>query len=350
MSFRALSTLLVALAPFAAAAQAEAGAPAASPEGTAPPAAQPEGTAPAAPAGPEDIHAEGQPGSYRVLAGHRFESSTLVFDPFSTSFVSTRFGYDYSQVRGPYITTSPLGIACCKDVPVGGFGGSIDFGVRAADWLALRFDLTTSAYTGVNREALIVAGPGLRTSFGGQLLSGFQLGDRFRLGGILTVASQPEINILILSGLIDAIKSGNANISSIFNTSNTLVYSLGATGAAALVRSLGVVAEVEYVSPNKVGSVSAFAANGIVGAAQLDWNLRELWPIVPIGLSGNYRILAPLNTSSFQSQQDYNLAIGYTGRPGLSARAQVGGRRFHLTANDLLSTVLIVDFVVRYDW
>jgi hypothetical protein len=78
--------------------------------------------------------------------------------------------------------------------------------------------------------------------------------------------------------------------------------------------------------------------------------MRELWPIVPIGLSGNYRILAPLNTSSFRSQQDFNLGIGYTGRPGLTARMQVGGRRFHLTSNNLLSTVLIVDWVVRYDW
>jgi len=353
MPLRAPSTLLLtALLPFAAAGQAG-GAPPAGAQPEAPataPATPPEATAPAAPAGPEDIYAEGQPGSYRVLLGHRFESSTLVFDPFSTSYVSTRFGYVYAQVSGPYLVRALPPITCCKDVPVGGFGGSVDFGVRAADWLALRFDLTSSVYTGLNRQAIIVAGPGVRTSFSAQALSGLQLGDRFRLGGILTVATQPELNILILSGLLDAINTGDANVKSIFESSNTLVYSIGATGAAALVRSLGLVAEVEYTAPNKVGSVSSFAANGIAGAGMLDWNMRELWPSVPIGLSGNYRILAPLNTSTFQTQQDFNLAIGYTGRPGLSARAQIGGRKFHISSNNLLSTVLILDFVVRYDW
>jgi len=351
MPLCALSTLLVALLPFAAAAQAADAPPAAAqPEAPATAPTPPEATAPAAAASPDNPYAEGEAGSYRVLHGHRFESSTFVVDPFSTSYVATRFGYVYADVSGPYIVRALPPIACCKDVPVGGFGGSVDFGIRAADWLALRFDLTSSVYTGLNRQAIIVAGPGVRTSFSAQALSGLQLGDRFRLGGILTVATQPELNILLLSGLVDAINSGDANVKSIFDSSNTLVYSIGATGAVATVRSLGFVAEVEYTAPNKTGSVSSFAANGIAGAGQADWNMRELWPSIPIGLSVNYRIIAPLNTSTFQTQQDFNLAIGYTGRAGLSARAQIGGRKFHISSNNLLSTALILDFVVRYDW
>jgi hypothetical protein len=337
--------VLAALLPVTAAAQAG---------GAAPPAgAQPEAAAPgseAATSAATDAPKPGDPGYYRTLAGHRFEPSTFVVDPFSTSSVQTRFGYVYAEVRGPYLVRALPPITCCKDVPVGGFAGALDFSVRIADWLAIRADLSSAVYTGLNRQAIIVAGPGVRTTATAQLLSGLQLGDRFRVAGFLGVGSQPELNVLLLSGLLDAITRGDANVKSIFETSNTLVFDVGATGAVALVRSLGAVAEVEYVAPNKVGSVSSFSANGIAGGGQLDWNMRELWPSVPIGLSANYRILSPLNTSTFQSQQDFNLGIGYTGRPGLSARMQVGGRRFHITSNQLLTTALIVDWVVRYDW
>ena len=62
------------------------------------------------------------------------------------------------------------------------------------------------------------------------------------------------------------------------------------------------------------------------------------------------RITSPINTSTFQTVQDFLFAIGYTGRPGLSARMEVGFRRLNLRPDQLLTTAALLDWVVRYDW
>lgn len=336
MTSRVLPMLLSALLPLSAAAQAEGAATA--------PAASAETPGPIAP--PPEVPA----GIHRVLAGHRFEPSTLVDDPFSTSAVATRFGYIYSKVGGPFIGRDPLRIDCCRDAQVGGFGGAFAFAVRAADWLAIRVAIDTVVYTGLNRESIIIVGPGIQTAADVLLVSGFTLGDRFRVAGLLGLSSKPALNILLLSGLIDAIQAGNVDTKTIFDASNTLQYDVGASAAWAIVNSLGLVAEVQFIAPNKVGTVSSFAANGILGATSLDFNFRELWASVPIGLSAAYRITAPINTATFQTVQDFLFAIGYTGRPGLSARMEVGFRRLNLRPNQLLTTAALLDWVVRYDW
>ena len=290
-------------------------------------------------------------GSHRVVAAHRFEPSTLVDDPFATTSVGTDVGYMLGAAKGPTLQggLGNLTIGCCKDLSYGGILGQLDGSFRLADWLGLRLGLGTFVYSGIDRPSVISVGSGLKTSAHAQLVPGIELGDRVRAAALVGVATQPALDILVLSGLRDAIQSGSVEGGEILQTSNTLVLDAGASVAWAAARWLGVTASVEYVAPRRNG-LAAFSANGIQAAAAVDMDVGALNPGTAFGLSAAYRIIAPVATSEFQAQQDVRAGVFYTGRPGLTVRGELGYRHFNIRQDQLLSDVGTFDVIVRYDW
>jgi hypothetical protein len=289
-------------------------------------------------------------GRHRILGGHRFDPSSLVDDPFSSASFGLRIGYSVGTARGRTLAGSPpdASLTCCRDLQYAGILGGIEGSVRLTDWLPLRVGLVTLTYSGLDGESVLTVGSGIKTGGRVQLAPGLDLGDRMRGALLVGVSVEPALDILVLSGLLDAIESGDIEGREVIQTSSTVTVELGGSYAWAPARSLGVSAEVKYLAPQKNGS-AAFAANGISAAAAADVDVADLLGGPPLGLEVSYRLIAPIDSSDFRTQQDLRAGITYKGRPGLAAKGEIGFSRIDLR-QDLPSDAMTLDASLRYDW
>ncbi len=297
---------------------------------------------PGASAPPEPIG-----GSHRRLAGHRFEPSSLVEDPFASSSFGIRVQYSYGKARSHTVSGTPpdLVVGCCEDQQYAGVLQEIEGSMRLADWLSLRAGLGALTYSGLNKSAVLVVGSGIKTGGHLELVPGIDLGARARGALLLGVSAEPELNLLVLSALLDAYHQGDVESLDVVLTSRTVTFGAGVSVAWAPTHSLGLTTAVQLLVPRKSGS-GAYGANGLSAAVAADLQLGQL----PLGLSAAYRIITPLGSSDFRLQQDLRAGLSYTAGPsGLSMRGELGVTRLALR-QDLPANAVTLETSLRYDW
>lgn len=283
--------------------------------------------------------------SHRELAGHVFIPSHFVLSPFSVTSFGMALAAGNGTADGPTYdpTTGTINPNVTKEYPFSAFGPTLDLSVRLFEFLDLRLGIDAFLFSGTSGASALVVGSGFQ--FGGNLgmTGGLNLGENVRLGVTFDFVSAPAFNLLVLSGIQEAIASGQPpNPQDLLSKTNTITVKPGLAAAWAPWRFIGGTLNFQYLHPQKTGSSSS-ALNGLNLAALVDFDLMKVVHEVPLGFTAAYKWTAPIGASGVHSSQDIVGGLSYTGRSDLALGIEIGQRVFTmdqgLTANALLFTL-----------
>jgi hypothetical protein len=289
--------------------------------------------------------------SHRELAGHVFIPSHFVLSPFSTTSFGMSLGAGNGTANGPALQFNPMTKAITsngrQDYPFSAFGPALDVSARLFEFLELRLGINGFLFSGTSGSSALMVGSGFQ--FGGNLgmTGGLNLGENVRLGFTLDFVSTPAFNLLVLSGIQEAIKNGQPpNPEDLLSKSNTITVQPGLTAAWAPWRFIGGTLNFQYLRPQRTGSSSS-SLNGLNLAALVDFDVMKVVHEVPLGVTAAYKWTAPIGASGVNASQDIIGGLSYTGRPNLALGLEIGERIFSLESG-LKATALLFTISTQY--
>ena len=220
--------------------------------------------------------------SYRELAGHLFLPSHLIDDPFSCTSLGVSLGYGNGQAFGPTLVLNPPSIqAEGRLYGYTGLGMGVEMQVRFLDWLSARGSLGAGAYLGNSKDSALIVGTDARLNWDLGMKGSLPVGEHFRFALLVDARYGPSISILLAQGLADALQQcrdqGACAIDpeQFFQQNDYLTWVAGFSGAWAPAPWGGVMLNLQYQNPIKVGTAS-YAKNGIQVAAEAEFDALPL--------------------------------------------------------------------------
>jgi hypothetical protein len=293
------------------------------------------------------------PTSHRELAGHTFLPSHLIRDPFSITAFGSYFGVGSGKALGPIIDRSqfpPVILQGQKWYSYSGFAEQVDMDVRLLENLSARLSLGGGTYTGAlaGEGSALVVGTNVQGSGDLVVKGSWQLGDQWRLAATFGASYGPALAVLVIQGLIDAIKAGEVTADQFVSSTETLTWHVGVSSAWAPTPYLGVMLEAEYLNPRKTGAAT-YSQNGAKLAADLELDALPLVRWLPLAVNGVYSLTAPIGSNGVTTTREFGFGLFYSGRKDLSLGLEAIWRQGRLE-NDLVSKDELTWLSFRYYW
>lgn len=302
-----------------------------------------------------------EPPSRRELAGHVFMPALGITSPFTTTSFATYLVVGEGTTKGSVtvqLPGAPGPETFTGDVSYAAVGGVLAYEKELLHGLSARFLFNETLYSGTTGAAVAVVGTNARFGLGLGLTLGTDLGESFRVAGIVDATYAPRIGLLLgpaIKAAYDSCSPDPANctfdFAKLFEQNNVFQVQPGVSAAWAATRSLGVTGNVTYVYQSlkaKDGTTSSESAVA-VGAA-VDFDLGALTSVA-LGLQVTWSSQLPIKGGDAARFTDLGGGIFYTGRKDLSLGLQVVDRRFAVVPQvDVSWDTLLVTTGLRYYW
>jgi hypothetical protein len=294
----------------------------------------------------------------REMNGHYFLPSHLIEDPFSYTAFGMTFGLGSGNALAPELQLTPpppVILQATKWVGYTGLGVGFIQNIRFLEYLSARIAVSTNAYLGTGNGAILTVGTSARVTGDVGVKGSLPVGKYFRFSATADASYGPVYNVLIAEGLVDAIKSCQAdptickvNLGSFLQQENTLTWTGGLAGAWAPFPFLGVIANLQFIAPTKTGKASE-SKNGLTAAGSVDFDAKPLLSWLPIGLNATYSITSPIGGNGVTTTQDWGFGLYYTGRHDMALGLELDWKFNRLESNQVgESTLAWINF--RYYW
>ena len=290
----------------------------------------------------------------RQIAGHAFiPTSTSIDAPVPVSSFGLETNLAYGTATGPFYDQDGNLVDSSRIYDVGGFGETIRFQFDVSRHLVLRGRVATSLVSGIDKESALVVGT--TALAGGSLGAEWStpLGQSARLGLSLDLERAPQLNLMVIAAVLQALHNHFVDSASALEMDEILTWKPGATASWVPTPSLGLTGRVVYsdsrLHTESYGDVDRKAISLGLGA---DLDLQKLWPTVPV--STNLALVDSIPLSNADSGvADVSLGVMYTGKRDVVAGLILGYQESRIRPqypDTLRSHLTYLDVVIRIYW
>lgn len=290
----------------------------------------------------------------RVLGGHQFLVSHLTEDPFSVTSFASNFVAGTGEALGPRIDLSqtppnpPTLLADSKWYGYTELAEQIDFTARIVEYVSVHAGLTAGVRQGAGEGSALVVGTTVQVNGVLGVKGSLPVGDTLRLSLSANGSWGPQMNLLILQGIVNAYRSGNFNEADLFQDRKARTLWTTAGAAWGPTPWLGLVANASYLNAQSA-DISGSTQDGYMlgGSAELD--ARPLVPRLPLGVIAAYRRTGALGGNGVAKQNAFSGGVYYTGRRDLALGLEIETLRGFLDT-ELKSKQTVAWVNLRYFW
>lgn len=305
---------------------------------------------------PAAASAEEQPSSERrVLGGHQFLVSHLAEDPFSVTSFASNFVAGTGEALGPKLDLSntppnpPAILADSKWYGYAELAEQLDFTARILEYLSLHAGVTAGIRQGTGSGSAFVVGTSVQVNGVLGVKGSLPVGDTLRLSLSANGSWGPQMNLLILQGLINAYRAGSSfDQADLFQERKARTLWTTAGAAWGPTPWLGLVANVSYLNAESA-DISGSSQNGYMAGGSAELDVRPLVASVPLGLVASYRRTGALGGNGVANQNAYSAGFYYTGRRDLALGLEIETVRGFLDT-ELKSKQTVAWINLRYFW
>jgi hypothetical protein len=311
----------------------------------------------AAPASASAVGATATPAprpNRRAIADHEFLPSTTVGAPLAVSSFGMDERLTYGSATGQIYDADGLPTGRSRTYNWGGIVSGVRFQTALGDEFIIRGGFTVSLFSGTDSRSALVVGTTVQP--GVQLGAEWShaLGDALRIGVSLDVDDSPQLNLLIMAAIANALQNGGiVEGAGALQQNNVVTWAPSFTAAWVPHRAVGLVGRVGYVNSGlETVSKGTLRREAIALGVAADLDLRAFWPTVPVGTSLTYADSVPIG-SSIAGVRDAALNVMYTGNPSLALGAVLGVQALKIRPqypDPLKSTTPYLTFVMRAYW
>jgi hypothetical protein len=288
-----------------------------------------------------------EPATHRELAGHQFLPSHLVTDPFSVTSFASYFGLITGEALGPEVVWAlPPTVEKSKWYGYMGLAQQFDLSVRFIEYLSMHLAFTAGAFQGLGNGSALVVGTNIRAAGAVDLKGSIPVGKHLRFALGFGAKYGPELNVLILQGLVNSINAGDTQ--DFLESGNVLTWTVRTSGAWAPWAFLGVRLNIDYQNPRKTGS-GGYIRNAFRFAGSVEFDAGPLVRWLPIAASVAYNALVPFGGDTTAVGQDFAAGLFYSGRRDVALGVELEWSQGRL-ANELASRSIVAWIDFRYYW
>lgn len=288
----------------------------------------------------EGVHA-------RSLGGHVFPTTRSVRVPFTLTNVGLSATLGGGRVEGPDLDVNGVQVGL-RGYDLAGMAQTIRGGVRLADPVLLRFEAEAAAYSGTNTRSALVVGASAYGASGLGLTIGQTFFERLRLALLADFAFRPGYELTVVPGILASIQQQQVVPTGVSTYSERWTFSAGISGAWALAKPLGLLAEVGWTHPRSAVGGSITNDDDLQAGVQLDLDFGAFTP-VPVGLVAGYRITNAFASGAALRRQEPNVGVFYTGRERLVLGLEAGALLTELRPG-LDTRLFMLTATLRHYW
>jgi hypothetical protein len=293
----------------------------------------------------------------RELNGHFFLPSHLIEDPFSYTAFGMFFGLGSGNALGPVLQREPPFISPDQEKWYGftGLGIGMLLNVRILEYLSVRAGLITTAYLGTGSGAAFTIGTSARITGDIGVKGSLPVGENFRFSATLDASYGPVYALLLANGISNALNQCRIDppncrfdLSSGFQSDNTVTWTAGLNGAWAPTPYLGVIGNAQFIAPTKTGA-NSIATNGATFAAMVDFDAMPLVHWLPLGANVAYQLTTGIGGNKVPTANEAGFGFYYTGRKDLALGLELDWKWSTLETQQV-STATLAWINFRYYW
>jgi hypothetical protein len=289
--------------------------------------------------------------SPRALEGHVFQPSLLAPGPFVVTSFGTATIAGHGEVRSAAFDAGGREVGT-RTYPVAAFGQGFDLALAMTRDLGLLISARGAVYTGLTGLGALVVGTTAQYDVHAGLIAGHTFG-AVRGAIVFDTGVRPDFSILVVNAVIDAIQNARFGAVSVLQTTSRFYFAPGASLAAALHPSFGLVGEARFLwSRLTSGEDDRTVRRGLLlgGSADLD-----LDPLVgfPLGIQAVSRWETRVSNSGIRRSLEIGGGLYYTRRVRLQLGMEVVSRTGQLrteTQPTLDLSAAIATIRMRYYW
>jgi hypothetical protein len=288
--------------------------------------------------------------SQRALAGHVFQISDELTGPFVvTAFgTSTSIGVGNVDAGSLQILGLELGN---RSYPLVAFGQGFDFSLGLTPDIGVRVFAGGVAYTGTSARGALVVGTVASYDLHATVTLAHTFDKQVRGALLLEGGERPNFSLLVVNAVSSAIQSGDLSGASALQSSSTVYFAPGASGAVAFNPAFGLIGEARYLWTKTTDGTTA-VRQGIILAATADLDLDPLTHF-PLGIEAVTRLETRFNDNGVRKSFDLGGGVFYTRRVRLQLGLEVVYRSGELRRDAIPSLDLssaIATILLRYYW
>ena len=289
--------------------------------------------------------------SPRALEGHVFQLSVLAPGPFVVTSFGTTTVAGYGEVRSAAFDVNGREIGT-RTYPVAAFGQGFDFAAAITSDLGLLISAQGVAFSGVSALGALVVGTSAQYDVHAGLIAGHTFG-AVRGAIVFDAGVRPDVSILVADSVIDAIQNQRFGGVPALQTTSRYYIAPGASLAAALHPSFGLVGEARFLwSRLASGEDDRNVRRGLILGGSADLDLDPLIEF-PLGIQAVSRLETRVSDSGIRRAFQIGGGLYYTRRVRLQLGIEVVSRTGQLRPEshftfDLSSAVATIR--MRYFW
>lgn len=313
----------------------------------------PAATAAAPVATPAPAPAEPKP-NRRAIAGHEFLPSSTVSAPLAVSSFGMDERLTYGSATGQLYDDAGNPTGQSRTYNWGGMVSAVRFQTALGDEFTIRGGFTVSLFSGTDSRSALVVGTTVQPGLTLGTEWSHAIGDAFRLGVSLDVDDSPQLNLLILAAIGNALRNGGVvDGAGALQQNNVVTWAPTFTAAWVPHRAVGLVARLGYLNSGlETPTKGTLRRQAISFGLAADVDLRAFWPTVPMAAALAYADSSPIG-DSIAGVRDASLSVMYTGNATLALGAVLGSQSLKIRPqypDPLKTSTPYLTFVMRTYW
>lgn len=289
----------------------------------------------------------------RAINGHQFLPGVVEAPLAVSSFgLSERLSYGSATGQRYDLAGEPTGET--RTYSFGGVVTDVGFQTVLGEAFVIRGDLTVSIFSGTDSVSALVVGTTLQPGLALGAAWSYPLSEQVRIGLSLDADRSPQLNLLIMAAILDAIQRGGVvDGEGAFQQNNVTSWAPACSAAWVPHRAVGLIGRLGYVhSAMETASSGTLVRQGITVGLAADLDLRAFWPTVSMGANLAYADSIPLG-GSISGVRDLSLGLMYNGKPDLALGVVLGAQTLRIRPqypDPLKSTSPYLNIVLRAYW